>query len=68
MLNELKTEKRLQHDPDSNKIQRICCEHGHEHEHKTSLEFNFKKKVDFLLEIVNKGELHDEVEVWFENS
>jgi len=64
MLDELKTEERLRHDPDSNKFQGVCREHGH----KTSLEFNSEKEVDLLLEAVDKGELHVTVEVWFENS
>ncbi len=61
MLDELKTEERLRHDPDSNKIQGVCREHGY----KTSLEFNSEKEVDLLLGAINKKEIHVAVEVWF---
>jgi hypothetical protein len=59
MLDELKTEERLRHDPDSNKIQGVCCEHGH----KTSLEFNSEKEVDLLLEAIDKKDIHLTVKV-----
>ncbi len=61
MLDELKTEERLRHDLDSNKIQGVCREHGY----KTSLEFNSEKEVDLLLGAIDKKEIHVAVEVWF---
>ena len=59
MLDELKTEERLRHDIESNKILGPCREHGH----MTSLEFNSEKEVDLLLESIDKGEVHLAVEV-----
>ena len=61
MLDELKTEERLRHDPDSNRIHGVCREHGH----RTSLEFNSEKKVDLWLWAIDKKEVHLAVEVRF---
>lgn len=64
MLDELKTKERPHFDNNTNKILRICREHGK----KTSLEFTSEKEVDLLLEGVDKGEVHLAVKVSHESS
>lgn len=59
MLDELKTEERLRHDDNTNKILGVCREHGNG----TSLEFNSEKEVDLLIDGVDNNEVHLAVEV-----
>jgi hypothetical protein len=59
MLDELKTEERLRHDDETNKILGVCREHGNS----TSLEFNSEREVSLLIDGIDSGEVHLAVEV-----
>lgn len=59
MLDELKTEERLRHDDETNKILGACREHGNS----TSLEFNSEKEVGLLIDGIDNSEVHLAVEV-----
>jgi hypothetical protein len=59
MLDELKTEERLRHDDETNKILGACREHGTS----TSLEFNSEKEVGLLIDGIDNSEVHLAVEV-----